>query len=136
MVGFFGIISLCRLINAKFIFIEKSVLFQKIQFRVSSVSMSKTVQFHTIQFSKSTQFSSIWPVDRTLSGATTLGQSGPGSDSNEEVLRISQSSIITGTSPSDSLELYYEHSLVGVLFLCRGTIGVFYNASRLQNTHH
>ena len=33
-----------------------------------------------------------------LSGATTPGQSGPGSDCNEEVLHITQSSIITGTS--------------------------------------
>ena len=44
------------------------------------------------------QFSSIWPIDRTLSGATTLGQSGPGSDGNKAVLRIPQSSSITGTS--------------------------------------
>ena len=29
-------------------------------------------------------YSFIWPIDRTLSGATTLGQSGPGSDGNEE----------------------------------------------------
>ena len=27
--------------------------------------------------------SSIWPIDKTLSSATTLGQSGPGSDGNE-----------------------------------------------------
>ena len=50
--------------------------------------MSKTVLFQTNQFSISTQFSSIWPIDRTLSGVTTPGQSGPGSDGNEEVLRI------------------------------------------------
>ena len=31
-----------------------------------AVSMSKTVLFQTIQFSISTQFSSIWPIDRTL----------------------------------------------------------------------
>ena len=35
----------------------------------------KTVLFQTIQFSISTQFSSIWPIDRTLSGVTTPGQS-------------------------------------------------------------
>ena len=40
----------------------------------------KTVLFLTIQFSISTQFSSIWPIDRTLSGATTPGHSGPGND--------------------------------------------------------
>ena len=28
--------------------------------------------------------SSIWPLDRTLSGTTTLGQSGPGSDDNKK----------------------------------------------------
>ena len=37
------------------------------------------------------QFSSIWPIDRNLSGATTLGQSGPGSDGNDGVHRIPKS---------------------------------------------
>ena len=32
--------------------------------------------------------SSILPIDTTLSGATTLGQSGPGSDGNEGVFHI------------------------------------------------
>ena len=59
------------------------------------------------------QFSAIWPIDRTLSGITTLGQSGPGSDGNEGVLRIPQSSSITGTSPSDCLISYPGHSLGG-----------------------
>ena len=31
---------------------------------------------------------SMWPIDRTLSGVTTLGQTGPGSNANEEVLHI------------------------------------------------
>ena len=35
-----------------------------------------------------------------LSGATTLGQSGPGSNGDKGVLCIFQSSSITGTSPS------------------------------------
>ena len=52
--------------------------------------MSKTVLFQTIQFSISTQFSSIWPIDRILSGATTLGQGELGSDGNEVVLCISK----------------------------------------------
>ena len=30
-----------------------------------------------IQFTISTQFSSIWPIDKTLLSATTLGQSEP-----------------------------------------------------------
>ena len=40
------------------------------------------------------QFSSIYPIDRTLSGVTTSGQSGPGADGNEGVFRIPQSSRI------------------------------------------
>ena len=51
--------------------------------------------------------SSIWPIDKTLSGATTLGQSRPGSNGNERVLRIPQSSSITGATPSDCLVSYY-----------------------------
>ena len=42
-------------------------------------------------------------LERMLSGATTPGQSEPGSDGNEEVLRISLSSRITGASPWDCL---------------------------------
>ena len=63
----------------------------------------KTVLFWTIQFHISTQFSSIWPIDQTLLGATTLGQNRPWSDGNEGVLHIPQSSSITEASPSDCL---------------------------------
>ena len=48
-----------------------------------------------------------------LSGATTPGQSGPGSNGNEGVLRIPQSSSTAGTSPSDCLVSYAGHSLGG-----------------------
>ena len=49
--------------------------------------MSKTVLFK--QFSLAcVQFSSIRLIDRALSGATTLGQSAPGSDRTEWLLRI------------------------------------------------
>ena len=74
---------------------------------------------------------SIWPIDRTLSGATTLGQSGPGSGSNEGVLHIPKSSR-SGDSPPDYFESYPGHALGGgVLRLCRGAVGVFYSPSRL-----
>ena len=49
----------------------------------------------------------------TISGATTPGQRERGSDGNEGVLRIPQSSGITGTSPSDCLVSYYGRSLAG-----------------------
>ena len=68
--------------------------------------MSKTVLFQTIQLSISTLFCSIRSIDKTLSGTTTPGQSGPGSNYNEGVLRIPQSSSVTGTSPSDCLVSY------------------------------
>ena len=40
-------------------------------------------------------------MDRALSGDSTTDHCGPGSDGNEGVLRIPQSSSTAGTSPSD-----------------------------------
>ena len=78
--------------------------------------MSKTVLSQAIQFSISTRFISIWPIDRGLSGATTPGQSGPGSNGNEGVLCIPQNSSITGTSPSDCLVSYIQNTSFGVSY--------------------
>ena len=50
-------------------------------------------------------------MDRTQSGATTSGQTAPGSDGKEGVLRIPQSSSITEALPSDYLVSYPGHSL-------------------------
>ena len=47
----------------------------------------------------------------TLSGAATTSQSGPGSDGNEGVLCIPQSSSITGALPSDFFMSYPGHLL-------------------------
>ena len=52
------------------------------------VKCQKTVPFQTIQFSISTQFSSIWLIDKTLSDATTPGQRGLEIDGNKGVLNI------------------------------------------------
>ena len=71
----------------------------------------KIVLFQTIQFSIRWQFSFIWPIDRTISGATTPGECGPGNDGNKGVLHIPQSSSITGTSLSDCLVPYLAQSL-------------------------
>ena len=57
--------------------------------------------------------SSIWPIDGIPSGATTPDQSGPGSDSNEGVIRIPQISSITGASASGFWVSYPGHWLVG-----------------------
>ena len=95
-------INLCGLFNTKSVFIQINNLFHTIQLPY------KIVLFQAIQFSISTQFSSILPTDRTLSGVTTPGQSGPGSDGYEEVLRFPQTSSITGTSASDCLVSYQD----------------------------
>ena len=90
----------------------------------------QTVLFQIIQFDINTQFSSIWPIDRTLSGATIPSQCGPGSDDNEGVLHIPQISSITGTTPSEFRVI--SRTLVdGVLHLCREAVGVFYSPRRL-----
>ena len=68
-------------------------------------------------------------MDRTLLSATTLGQSGPESTGNEEVLHIPKSST-TGASPSDFLcHIQDTHWQGGVLPLCRDTVGIFYSPS-------
>ena len=69
-------------------------------FRFSSEPLSITRYNTNDSFEEITRFSSIWPIDRTLSDATTSGQSGPGSDGSEKVLHIPQGSSITGTSPN------------------------------------
>ena len=84
----------------------------------------KIVLFQTIQFRKSTQFSSIWPIDRTLSGATT--ESRPERD-YEGVLRIPEITSIIGTSPSNCLvaKNYLEDAFtyVWIMWHSTNTIG-------------
>ena len=59
--------------------------------------------------------SSIWPTDRIVSGATTLDQSSLGSNGNEGVLHIPQSSR-TGVLWSDSFESYIQDTHWGVSY--------------------
>ena len=92
--------------------------------------MSKIVRFQTVQFSISIEFNSIWPIDRSLSGAT----SGPewnwewwqwrGSPHSTKLqyfwnLTIRLFSVISGTLDG------------GVLPFCREAVGVFYSPTRL-----
>ena len=60
------------------------------QFKLVKVGSShvKTILFQAIQFTISTLNSSIQLIDRALSGATTPGQSGSGSDGYKRVLSI------------------------------------------------
>ena len=96
---------------------SKTVMFQTIQFSIQkqfhfkqrSLNV-KTVLFQAIQFTISTNIFSTWPIKRTLSGATTPGQSGPESDGNERVLWFSQSSSIIETARLDCFVSYPGHS--------------------------
>ena len=91
-----------------------------------------SVLFQTIQFSITTQFCSIWPIDWTIWGANTRGLSGPWSGGNKCVLCTPQSSSINRTSPSDCLVSYLGHSFgKRVVPLCSVVVGVFYNPSPL-----
>ena len=63
---------------------------------------------HTVKWLNS----SILPIYETLTGTTTPGQSGPGSNGNEGILSIPQSSN-TEASLSYDLVLYPGHSLGG-----------------------
>ena len=95
----------------------------------------KTILFQAIQFSMSTQFCFIWPKDRTLSGATTPGQSGLWSDGNKVLLRIPQSYSITGTSSSVCCASYPGYSLGGGLMpLQRCSICILQSQSTEQGT--
>ena len=91
----------------------------------------KTVLFQSNQFSIRAQFSSIWPIDRKLPGATGLGQSGLESDGN------------VGFPHSAKLNHYWRltirlfrviiRTLFGrILISCRHAVDVFKNHSRLD----
>ena len=61
---------------------------------------------------------SIWPIDRTISGATTPDQSGLGSNGKDWILYIPQSSK-SGALPLDGLMSYPGHSGGGLTPLQR-----------------
>ena len=107
----------------------QTVLIKTIQFSISIVFVYtqlnvKTIIFQVIQFCISTFFSSLSSIDRTLSVATSPGQSEPGNDVNEGVLIISQSCCITGTLPSECLVSYQDTRC-----------GVFYPSTEMQSLY-
>ena len=77
--------------------------------------------------------SSIWTINKTLSGATTPDQGGSGNDGNKGVLRIPQSYSIIEASPSDWIVSYLGHLLGEVVPLGRYVVGVFYSPIRLAH---
>ena len=91
------------------------------QFQVFLSNTNNTIQNYSFIYTQFNGFklskqlsSSIWPIEGTLTGIITPGQSGPGSNSNERVLHIPQNSK-TEASPSNGLMSYPEHSLLLVV---------------------
>ena len=76
-------------------------------------------------------FSSIWTIDRTLSGATTPNQSGPRSDGNEEVLCIPPNPALL--EPHHMFSVISRTLVRGILPLYRGADGVFCSPNWLGN---
>ena len=90
----------------------------------------KTVLFLTFQFSVSHLFAHSLNIKQFY---LTPVQSGPGTNDNEGVLHITQSSK-TEASPSDCLESYLGHSLElrRGLPLSRDALGVFCSSIRQE----
>ena len=75
---------------------------------------------------KPNQTKFIWSIDRTLSGASTRSQNGPGSNGNEVLLCITQ------ISKARPLPCHIQNTCWGwVLPLCRDAVSVFSSPSQL-----
>ena len=97
----------------------------------------QTVLFQTIQFNASNLFAqfkcqTVWPIDRTLLGATTPGQSGPGSDDNEAYSAFPKAPALL-ESHQQTFSVIPGYSLEGVLPLCRDAVGIFYSLKTCEN---
>ena len=77
--------------------------------------------------------SSIQHTDRAPPGTTTPGQSGAGSNSNQEALCTPKSLSTTGTPPSDHPVSHPGHPRRVIPPLCRSTAGALYSPSRQGN---
>ena len=90
----------------------------KHQYFVYTLLDDQILPFQTIQFSMSRLLtvwmsnSSIWPIDKNLSGATSPGQSGPGSNRKNRILHI-RKIFKGGVSLSVSVMSYPGNSLGG-----------------------
>ena len=66
----------------------------------------------------------IWPIDRTLPGATNLGQSGPGNNGNKRVLRKAPALL-------DHLHVYWHmFSIISRIF-----VGEYYLSAEMQSVY-
>ena len=68
--------------------------YQPLQVNESQIHFyTQTVLFQAIQFTISTQSSSIWFIDGIFSGATKSDQCGPASNSSEGLLSFSETDL-------------------------------------------
>ena len=88
LVGFYGISTIVGYLMSNQFYTYKQLYFKQFSLAYKKILLKK------IQFSISTQFSSILPLYRTLSVATTSSQSRPGSDGNSSNLRHYSNLII------------------------------------------
>ena len=89
----------------------------------------KTDRFQTIQPGISAQFSSLWPIDRTPSGATTPDQCGPGA--------MPMKGYSAFYKAPELLSLYIRFFSIrtfvrGVLPLCKGAVSYRYVSNQFQ----
>ena len=96
-----------------------------------AVSMSKTVLFQAIQFSISTLFSFIWPIDGTPSSANTPSQSEPewGTPHLSKLQHYRNLTIILFSVFNQDTPWWWW----GVLLLCREAISIVCSPSQLAN---
>ena len=117
----------------------KQFYFKQISWALVRCLNIETALFLIIRFSINTQFSSIWPIDRTLSGATTPGQSGPGSDGFDRILHIPQSASLTGISDClvsyDSVILKDDKCFLNMDLNTRWGVGGFYSSAVMQSVY-
>ena len=80
---------------------------------------------------KVTNFTFIWPIDRTLTSTTTMGRSEVRSNGNQVMLNVHQR-LRTGLSPSGAIQCHIQDTRwSGVLPLSKNAVSIFYKPAQL-----
>ena len=94
------------------------------------MSLFVWTQLNNFKYSKWEKCSN-QPKDGTLTGTTTLGQSGPGSNGNEWAAPHSSKLQDLGFTIKCSLMLYQRQRLGGGSLFCKDAVIIFYRPSQL-----
>ena len=95
------------------------------------VMLTLIIQFRLICFAVKLSNSSIWAINGSLTGTTTLDQSGSGCNGNERLFPIPQR-FRAKASPSYGLVSYQDTHEEWALSLCRDAVGIFFSSSQLS----